>query len=170
MGLNVPVIPAVTIDHVPVAPAGGVLPPSAAVVPPEQIVCGPPAVAVGCDLIVITTSAVASVHGALDTVHRRVAVLPIAPLVWVNVAPGVVALGLNVPATPAVTIDHVPVAGAVGVLPPRLAVVPRAQIVCGPPAVAVGACLIVTTTSAVESGQGELEIVHFRTTGPVPLV
>jgi len=128
-GVKVPVIPAVTIDHVPVSPAAGVLPPSPAVVPPAQIVCGPPAVAVGCDLIVIAISAVASVHGGFETVHRSVIVLPIPPLVWVNVAPGVFAFGLNVPVTPPVTIVHVPVAPPEGVLPPRDAVVPNAQMV-----------------------------------------
>jgi len=81
LGLKVPVIPPVTIDQVPVSPTAGVLPPSPAVVPPAQMVCGPPAVAVGCDLIVTLTSAVASEHGALETVHLRVMVLPIPPLV-----------------------------------------------------------------------------------------
>lgn len=58
-GLNVPVAPAVTIDHVPVAPPDGVLPPSPAVVLKAQMVCGPPAVAVGCCFTVIIASAVA---------------------------------------------------------------------------------------------------------------
>ena len=49
------------------------------------------------------------------------------PLVCVKVAPGVVALGLNVPAPPLCTV-HIPVP-LVGVLPPRPAVVLKAQIV-----------------------------------------
>ena len=44
-GLNVPVAPAVTIDHAPV-PLVGVLPPSPVVVLPLQMVCAPPTVAV----------------------------------------------------------------------------------------------------------------------------
>ena len=83
---------------------------------------------------------------------------------------GVLAFGLNVPAAPAVTIVHVPVAPPAGVLPPRPAVVPPAQMVCGPPAVAVGCCLTVMITSANESAQGGLEIVHLRVIVPAPLV
>jgi len=78
----------------------------------------------------------------------------------VKVAPGVVALGLNVPTTPPVTIDHVPVAPPDGVFPPSEAVVPPWQIVCAPPTVAVGCCFTVTVTSANESVQGGLETVH----------
>ena len=59
---------------------------------------------------------------------------------------------LNVPVPPLVT-DHAPVPTE-GVLPPRAAVVPRAQIVCGPPTVAVvGGCFTVTVTLA----QAELQ-------------
>lgn len=82
---------------------------------------------VGGWVMVITTSAVASEQGAFDTVHLSVTG-PL-PLVWVNVAPGVLALGLKAPVTPAVTIDHWPEAPPAGVLPPRLVVVPDAQIV-----------------------------------------
>ena len=42
------------------------------------------------------------------------------------------ASGLNVPVAPIVTIDQAPVP-LVGVLPPSVAVVPLAQIVCGVP-------------------------------------
>lgn len=147
LGLNVPVAPPVCIDHIPV-PVVGALPPSEPVVLDWQMVCGPPTVAVvGGGVIVTTTSAVAFAHGAFDTVHLRV-IIP-APVAWVNVAPGVVALGLNEPVAPPVTIDHKPVAPPAGLLPPRLAVVPRAQIVCGPPTVAVGCCLTVSVTSDI---------------------
>ena len=86
-----------------------------------------------------------------------------------KVAFGVLALGLNVPAPPLDT-DQLPVP-VVGVLPPKPAVVPKAQIVCGPPAVAVvGGCVMLIVTSAVEAVHGELEIVQRSTIGPVPLV
>ena len=80
-------------------------------------------------------------QGAFETVHRSV--IGPAPPVCVNVAFAVVAFGVNVPVTPPVTMDHVPVP-PVGVVPPRPAVVPRAQIVCGPPAPAVGCAVTVT--------------------------
>jgi len=85
----------------------------------------------------------------------------------VNVAPGVFAFGLKVPVTPAVTIDHVPVSPPAGVLPPRPAVVPPSQIVCGPPVVAVGAGSSVIITSAVAAVHGGLETVHLRVNGEV---
>src|SRR5215813_6520837 len=92
-GLNVPVAPPVTIDHVPVAPPAGVFPPSPAVVPNAQIVCGPPTVAVGCCLTVITASEVALwLQVVFVTVHLSV-IVP-GPLVGVNVALGVVAFGV----------------------------------------------------------------------------
>src|SRR5581483_1584432 len=166
-GLTVPVTPAVTIDQVPLAPVGGVLPPSEAVVLPAQMVCGPPADAVGWALMVTLTSAVASVHGAFDTVH--LSVIDPVPVACVNVAFGVEAFGEKVPVPPLIT-DHVPVAPPEGVLPPSPVVVPSAQIVCGPPAEAVGAVLMVIVTSANESAQGEFAIVHRKTIGPVPLV
>jgi len=80
------------------------------------------------------TSANESAQGGLEIVHLRV-IVP-APLVGVNVAFGVLAFGLNVPVAPPVTIVHVPVPED-GVLPPSPVVVLPAQIVCGPPAVAV---------------------------------
>ena len=126
-GLKVPVPPP-AIDHMPVAPPAGVLPPSEAVVPKAQIVCAPPTVAVGCSLTVTITSDVAvAPHVALLTLQRRV-IVP-APLVGENVAFGVFAFGANVPVAPPVTIDHVPVSPAIGVLPPRPAVVPFSQTV-----------------------------------------
>jgi hypothetical protein len=84
-------------------------------------------------LTAIVTLATDGVHDPFEIVQARTTG-PV-PLVCVNVAPGVVAFGENVPVPP-LTTDHVPVP-VVGVLPPRPAVVPRAQIVCGPPAVAV---------------------------------
>ncbi len=70
---------------------------------------------------------------------------------------------------PPLTTDHVPVP-TVGVLPPRPAVVPRAQIVCGPPAVAVvGGWVIVTVTFATDGAHVPFEIVQARRTGPVPV-
>jgi hypothetical protein len=71
-GANVPVAPPVTIDHVPVSPIAGVLPPSPVVVPFSQTVWGPPLVDIGAGWRVMVTSAVALVHGALETVHRKV--------------------------------------------------------------------------------------------------
>ena len=79
---------------------------------------------VGGWVMVIVTSAVALVHGAFDTVHLNT-IGPV-PLVWVKVAPGVVAFGLNVPAPPLCTV-HMPVP-LVGVLPPSPAVVLKAQM------------------------------------------
>ncbi len=93
-----------------------------------------------------TTSAVDGVQGALEMVQRTV----IGP-----VPPACVKVELpeeafeKVPVPP-LTTDQAPVPTP-GVLPPREAVVPLAQIVCGPPAVAdVGAALTVMTASAVE--------------------
>ncbi len=165
-GLNVPV-PPLTTDQAPV-PVVGVLPPRPVVVPSAQIVCGPPAVAgVGPTVSVTTTSAAEGAHGALEIVQRSV-IGPV-PLVCVKVAFGVVAFGLNVPVPP-LTTDHAPVP-KVGVLPTRPAVVPRAQMVCGPPTVAVvGGWLTVTTTSAVASVHGGFETVQRSVIGPVPPV
>src|SRR5215213_211737 len=169
LGANVPVAPPVTIDHVPVAPPVGVLPPSPAVVPSAQIVCGPPALAVGCWLTVTVTSANESLQVELDTVHLNV-IVP-APLVGVNVALPVFAFGLNVPVAPTVTIVQVPVAPPVGVLPPRPEVVPSAQIVCGPPALADGCCFTVIATSADAFWpQVEFVTVHLNVIVPAPLV
>jgi hypothetical protein len=78
-GLNVPVAPAVTIDHMPV-PTDGVLPPRPAVVPPGGMSWfGPTIAGVGGCVMVISTSAVASAHGGFDTVHLRV-ITPVPPV------------------------------------------------------------------------------------------
>ena len=82
--------------------------------------------------MVIVTSAVDAVQGALEIVQRN-SIGP-APLVCVKVAFGELAL-LKVPVPP-LTTDHMPVP-TLGVLPPKPVVVPSAQIVCGPPTVAV---------------------------------
>jgi len=166
LGLNVPVEPPVTIDHMPVAPPAGVLPPSEAVVPKAQIVCGPPTVAVGCSLTVsITSDVTLAPHVALVTVQRRV-IVP-APLVGENVAFGVVAFGLNVPVAPAVTIDQAPVSPAAGVFPPSPDVVPFSQTVWFPPLVDIGAGWSVMVTSAVALVHGAFETVHLKTNGDV---
>jgi hypothetical protein len=82
----------------------------------------------------------------LEIVHLKT-IGPV-PLVCVNVAPGVAALGLNVPVPPLCTV-HVPVP-MVGGLPPSAAVVPKAQIVCAPPTVAVvGGFLTVVEVGAL---------------------
>ena len=64
-------------------------------------------------------------HGELEIVHLNT-IGPL-PLVWVKVAPGVVAFGLNVPVPPLCTV-HMPVP-LVGVLPPNPVVVLKAQMV-----------------------------------------
>src|SRR5207244_4474268 len=142
-GLKLPV-PPLTTDHEPV-PTVGVLPPSPAVVPRAQMVCGPPTVAVvGGWLIVIVTSGAEGRRGELEMVQRRTT--GPTPVACVKVAFGVDAFGLKLPVPP-LTTDHEPVP-TVGVLPPSPAVVPRAQMVCGPPTVAVvGGWLIVIVTS-----------------------
>lgn len=137
--LNVPE-PPLTMLQAPV-PTPGVLPPSAAVVLLAQIVCVLPTVAVvGGGVIVMLTSAVLAVQGLLLMVQRNAVTVP---EVCVNVAPGVVALGLKVPAPPPMML-HAPVP-TLGVLPPKATVVPPVQIVCAPPTVAVvGRALTVT--------------------------
>ena len=115
--------------------------------------------------MVIVTLAIEAGHGGLEIVHCR----PIGPVpaVCVKVALGSVALE-NVPAPPDAT-DHIPVPD-VGALPPSPVVVPSAQIVCGPPAVAVvGGWTTVMIASADEAGHGELEIVQ-RSVMELPLV
>src|SRR5439155_17127736 len=98
----------------------------------------------------MTTSADDGAHGAFAMVQRSV-IGPV-PLVCVNVALGAAELE-NVPVPPP-TIDQLPVP-TVGALPPRPAVVPLAQMVCGPPAEAgVGGWLTVTITSAKDAGHG----------------
>ena len=74
----------------------------------------------------MVTSACEDGQGGLDIVHRSF-IWPLPP-VCVNVALGVVALGLNVPVAPTVTIDHMPVPME-GVLPPSGAVVPPGVMV-----------------------------------------
>ena len=87
-----------------------------------------------------------------------------------NVAPGVVASGLNVPVPPLCTV-HVPVP-SVGVLPPSDVVVPKAQIVCAAPTVAVVGGLLTVTIVAGElvllfvfgSGVVEVTLAVFEST------
>jgi hypothetical protein len=101
---------------------------------------------VGGWLIVIVTLAIEVRQTPLEIVQRSTTG-PV-PVVCVKVALGVVAFGLNVPVPP-LTTDHMPVP-VVGVLPPKPLVVPSAQIVCGPPAVAVvwpGVTVIVTVAA-----------------------
>ena len=119
----------------------GVLVSAMFVVPPLQIAVGETGFAVGAELTVTTTSSVDAVQGEFEIVHRTVTG-PVPP-VWVNVAFGVVAFGLNVPVPPPTTLQlPVPLDG---VFPPKPAVVPLAQIVCAPPTVAVvGGWLTVT--------------------------
>jgi hypothetical protein len=158
-------VPPLTTDQAP-SPDVGVLPPRGWDDPRLQIVCEPPTVAVvgGC-VIVTVTLATDGVQVPFEIVQAR-ATGP-APPVCVKVEVGLAAL-LNVPVPPETT-DHAPVP-VVGELPPRPVVVPRAQIVCGPPAVAaVGGCVIVTTTSFVDGVQGAFEIVQRSVTGPVPV-
>jgi len=166
LGLKVPV-PPLNTDQLPV-PLDGVLPPRPDDVPPLQMLCDPPTVAaVGGAFTVIVTFAVDAVHGELEIVQRSTT-LPAPPPVWVKVALGVVLFGPKVPVNPPVTIDQAPVP-VVGVFPPRPAVVPFVQMVCGPPTVAVvGAAFAVIVTSAVDAVHGELEIVHRRTKFPAP--
>src|SRR5436189_247106 len=92
--------------------------------------------------MVIVTVAEDAVHGEFEIVQRSTT--GPAPPVCVKVELPLAAL-LNVPVPP-LSIDHAPVP-TVGVLPPSPAVVPSAQIVCGPPTVAVvGAATTVTVT------------------------
>src|SRR5512135_2555517 len=113
-----------------------------------------------------TTSLVDYVEGGFEIVQRSVTGL--ATPVCVNVAFGVVAFGAKVPVPP-LTTDEGPVP-IVGVLPPRDTVVPRAQIVCAPPAVAgVGGWLTVTVTLATEGAHTPFDIVQASTTGPAPV-
>ena len=124
LGLNEPVPPLTTV-HVPV-PLVGPLPPSPAVVPPEHIVWLPPTLAVvGGWLIVTLNCAVESAQGGFEIVHLRT-IGPF-PVRCVNVAPGVLAFGLNDPVPPLTTV-HIPVP-TLGVLPPSPVVVPNAHIV-----------------------------------------
>lgn len=125
--------PPLTTLQLPV-PLVGVLPPNPGVVPPVQIVCGPPTVAVvdPWEIVMVTSADESAVQGALEIVHRTVTG-PVPP-VWVKVAFGVVAFGLNVPVPPLTTLQFpVPLTG---IFPPSPVVVPFPQMVCGPPTVA----------------------------------
>jgi hypothetical protein len=153
--LNVPAPPLTTLQA-PV-PTDGVLPPSEVVVPSAQIVCAPPTVAVvGAGVIVMLTLAVLAVQGLLLIVQRST-IGPVPP-VCVKVDVPLAAL-LKVPVPPLTTLQApVPTDG---VLPPRLVVVPFAQIVCALPTVAVVGCALkVMSTSSVEAVQGALLIVQ----------
>lgn len=126
-------VPPLTTLHCPV-PFDGAFPPRPVVVPFTQIVCGPPTVAVvGGWLIVIVTVADEAVQGELEIVQLTMIGPP--PPVWVKVAFGVVAFGLNVPVPPPTTL-HIPVP-LIGMFPPSPVVVPLIQIVWAPPTVAV---------------------------------
>ena len=117
-------------------------------------------------MIVMVTSSVDGVQEPLEIVQRTTT--GPAPPVCVKVAFGELAL-LNVPVPP-LTTDHIPVP-LVGMLPPKPVVTPKAQIVCGPPTVAVvGGGVRVIVTSAVDEVQGGFEIVQRTVTGPAPLV
>jgi len=106
----------------------------------------------------MVTSAVEAVHGEFEIVQRST-IGPV-PLVCVKVELPLDAL-LKVPAPP-LTTDQAPVPTE-GVLPPRLAVVPDAQIVCGPPTVAVvGAALTVTIVLAAFVQLPELVLVTVK--------
>src|SRR5436190_2059419 len=157
-------LPPLTTDQAPV-PSVGVLPPRPLVVPRAQIDRGPPTEAgVGGGVRVTVTSAVEEPQ-AFEIVQRRTS--GPAPVACVKVAFGVAAVGANVPVPP-LTTDQAP-APTRGVLPPSPVVVASAQIVCGPPTVAVvGAGVIVTVTLAPEEPQA-FEIVQRRTRGPVPV-
>jgi hypothetical protein len=109
-----------------------------------QRVDGALIVTVWLGAIVRVTFAADGAQGGFEIVQARTTG-PVPP-VCVKVEEGLEALE-NVPVPPLAT-DQTPVALPVGVLPPRPAVVPRAQIVCGPPAVATGCAAIVTETGA----------------------
>src|SRR5205085_1255342 len=144
----------------------GTLPPRPADVASAQMLCGPPTVAVVGSSSMVTVTSAAELPHVLVMVHLSTTG-PV-PLVCVNVAAGVPASGLNVPVPP-LTTDQAPVP-LTGALPPRPAVVPSVQMVCGPPAVAVvGGSTTVKLTSALEDPH-VFEIVHRTMTGPVPPV
>ena len=122
--------------------------------------------AAGVALIMTETVAELSVQGAFEIVHRNV----IGPAPPVCVKVDVPLLTFEKVPVPPETTDHAPVP-VVGVFPPKLAVVPLAQIVCPVPTVAVvGGCVTVIDTSAVEAGHSTFEIVHRNVIGPTPPV
>ena len=96
--------------------------------------------------MVMTMSVIVVAHGAVFVIVQRSVMGPVPP-VWVKVALGVVLSGLKVPVPPPTTL-HAPVP-TVGVLPPRSLVVPRSQIVCGPPTVAVVGAVIMLRLKVV---------------------
>jgi hypothetical protein len=114
-------------------------------------------------VVVITTSSVEGVQGALEIVHRKVAV----PGTAKPVTPDVGEPGLVIVAVPETTV-HKPVP-VTGVLPAKVAVVtPQAGVISEPAFAAVGGAVLVITTSSVEAVQGALEIVHLKVLAPTP--
>jgi cobalt-zinc-cadmium resistance protein CzcA len=108
------------------------------------------------------TSAVLAAQGLLLIVQRNTTG-PVPP-VCVKVEEPLAAL-LKVPVPPLTTL-HAPVP-VVGVLPPSAVVVPRLQMVCVPPTVAVvGGALTVITTSLVEAVQGLFVAVQRKVRAP----
>src|SRR5438552_1082454 len=96
--------------------------------------------------MVMVTSASDGLHGGFASLQRRTSGPP--PVACVNVAPGLVALGLNEPVPP----------------------LSREQMVCAPPTVdIVGSGLTVATTSALDSAHGGFEIFQRKITGPPPV-
>jgi len=162
--LNVPVPPLTTLQ-VPV-PGLAALPPKLVVVPSAQMFCVPPTVAAGAaGVIVMLTSACVEAHGAFVIVQRSTT--GPAPVRCVKVDEGLLE-ALNVPVPPLTTLQ-VPVPG-LAALPPKLAVVPSAQMFCVPPTVAAGAAgVIVMLTSACVEAHGAFVIVQRTTTGPAPV-
>ena len=147
-----------TTLHAPV-PTAGVL--AARVAEPVlQMAWSLPALAVvGGWLMVTVTLAVLGVQAPLLMVQRSTTG-PVPP-VCVKVELPLAAL-LKVPVPPLTTL-HAPVP-LVGVLPPRLVVVPLAQMVCAPPTLAVeGGAVTVMVTFDVLAGQGLLLIVQRST-------
>jgi hypothetical protein len=112
--------------------------------------------------VVITTSSKVAAQGELDIVQRKVTV----PAATKPVTPEVGEPGLVIVAVPETTVHNpVPVTG---VLPAKVAVVtPQAGVISEPAFAAVGAVLVITTSS-VEAVQGALEIVHLKVFAPTP--
>jgi hypothetical protein len=123
-------------------------------IPPGQVFWLAPALAVAPWLLVNTTSSSVAVHGLLEMVHLRVALVPAGTPVTPEVGePGVVTV-----AVPLVT-DQAPVP-IVAVLPARVKL-PLSHLVWSAPAFAtVGFLLNVTSTSSVDAVQGAFEIVQ----------
>lgn len=84
-------------------------------------------------MIGIVTVADDGAQGELEIVHRTITG-PLPPVCW-NIAFGVELFGRNIPVPPLSMLQlPVPISG---VLPPNPTVVLPAQMVCGPPAVAM---------------------------------